>query len=152
MSFGNSDTSDLLFEGNTCCGNEVKLNTSSNQIEVLAHPLVTELFNRVPEFDEISDHSSDDLLYAVYGDLSLILADQIKNSSELNELIIHSFSFFNDLGNRNNREIDNLLVVGIYEGLYSNKKCNDVGRDLLSGRSKEVYEHWMINGNIKADY
>ena len=62
------------------------------------------------------------------------------------------FQFFNLLGDRKDDSIDNLLVVGIYEGLYANKKCNDIARQLLTGRNKEIYEHWMINGNIRAEY
>jgi hypothetical protein len=30
-----------------------------------------------------------------------------------------------------------VLIVEIYEGLYSKKKCNDVARRLLRGRNKE---------------
>jgi hypothetical protein len=56
------------------------------------------------------------------------------------------------LGDKQDDEIDNLLVVGVYEGLYSNKKCNTIARQLLKGRNKEVYEYWMINGFICADY
>ncbi|WP_223552337.1 pentapeptide repeat-containing protein [Aestuariivivens sp. NBU2969] len=152
INFGNSDTSDLIFDNNTSYGNEVKINKDSNEIEAFAHPLVTELYKRVPEFDKMSDHCSDDLLYVVYGGLSLRLSEQITELDKPNKLIIDSFSFFNYLGDKNDKEIDNLLVVGIYEGLYWSKKCNDLSRTLLKGRNKEVYEHWMINGNIQAEY
>ena len=152
INFGNSDISDLLFENNTSYGNEVKINTDSNEVEAFAHPLVTELYERVPEFDKLSDHHSDNLLYVVYGDLSLRLSEQITELEKPNKLIKESFSFFNYLGDKNDTEIDNLLVVGIYEGLYWSKKCNDLSRKLLKGRTKEVYEHWMINGNIQAEY
>lgn len=35
INFGNSDTSDLVFDNNTSFGNEVKINKASNEIEVL---------------------------------------------------------------------------------------------------------------------
>lgn len=152
IDFGNSDTSSLIFENNTCFGNEVKINTESNELEAYMHPLVAELYENVPDFDKISDHTSDDLLYVVYGNLSLRLSEQITELEKPNKLITDSFIFFNDLGNRDDKEIDNLLVVGIYEGLYWSKKCNDLSRKLLKGRNKDVYEHWMINGNIQAEY
>lgn len=152
IDFGKSDTSSLTFENNTSFGSEVKLNTESNKLEVYMHPLVAELYKNVPDFNKVSDHSSDDLLYSVYGDLSLRLSEQITELEKPNKLITDSFTFFNHLGNKNDKEIDNLLVVGIYEGLYWSKKCNDLSRELLKGRNKEVYEHWMINGNIQSEY
>lgn len=62
------------------------------------------------------------------------------------------FRFFNLLGDRKDESIDNLLVVGVYEGLYANKKCNDTTLQLLAGRNKEIYEYWMKNGNTRAEY
>ncbi|WP_133055279.1 hypothetical protein [Niastella koreensis] len=62
------------------------------------------------------------------------------------------FNFFNLIGDRQKDSIDNLLVVGVYEGLYANKKCNDIARILLTGRNKDVYEYWMKNGNIRGEY
>ncbi|WAC02982.1 pentapeptide repeat-containing protein [Lacinutrix neustonica] len=152
IDFGTSDTSSLIFESNTSFGNEVKINTKSNGLEAYMHPLIEELYKNVPDFDKISDHTSDDLLYSVFGDLSLRLSEQITELEKPNKLITDSFTFFNHLGNKNDKEIDNLLVVGIYEGLYWSKKCNDLSRSLLKGRNKEVYEYWMINGNIQAEY
>ena len=152
IEFGNSDTSSLTFENNTSYGNEIKLNTESNELESYMHPLVEELYKKVPDFDKISDHTSDDLLYSVFGDLSLRLSEQITELEKPNKLILDSFSFFNYLGNKNDKEIDNLLVVGIYEGLYWSKKCNDLSRELLKNRNREVYQYWMINGNIQSEY
>ena len=152
IDFGNSDTSSLTFENNTSYGNEVKLNIQSNELESYIHPLVEELYKKVPDFEKISDHTSDDLLYSVFGDLSLRLSEQITELEKPNKLILDSFSFFNYLGNKNDKEIDNLLVVGIYEGLYWSKKCNDLSRELLKNRNREVYEYWMINGNIQSQY
>lgn len=152
IDFGSSDTSSLIFENNTSHGNEVKINLESNELELYIHPLVGELYKNVPDFDKISDHTSDDLLYSVFEDLSLKLSEQITKLEKPNKLILDSFSFFNYLGNKNDKEIDNLLVIGIYEGLYWNKKCNDLSRKLLKNRNKEVYEYWMINGNIQSEY
>lgn len=105
------------------------------------HPLVKELYKKVPEYANISDRSFDEYATASFGMLSLILFDEIMNKEELSELVRNSFDFFNEIGDRNNPEIDNVLVVGIYEGLYSEKQCNDVARSLLRGRNKEVYEY-----------
>lgn len=80
----------------------------------------------------MSDHFLDDLPYVVYGVLSLRLSELDKS----NKLIIESFALFNYSGDKNDKEIDNLLVVGIYEGLYWSKKCNDLSRALLKGRNK----------------
>ena len=95
---------------------------------------------------------NDDLLYTVYGELSLKLFDDIVTNNETTDFTIKCFQFFNLLGDRNDENIDNLLVVGIYEGLYANKKCNNIARQLLTGRNKDIYEHWMKNGNIRAEY
>ena len=150
--FANSVISNLIFENNTCYGTEVILNPNTLIVEVLSPYLVKELYKNIPEFDLISNHFDDNQAYSVYGDLSLKLFEKITELNEPNKMIINAFNFFNYLGDRNEKEIDNLLIIGIYEGLYSNKKCNDLARNLLKGRNKEVYEYWMVNGNIQAEY
>lgn len=120
--------------------------------EMELHPLVKELYEKVPEYTKISDRSFDEYGTASLGMLSLILFEEIMNKGELSEIVRSSFDFFNEIGDRNDPEIDNILVVDIYEGLYSKKKCNDVARNLLRGRNKEVYEYWMINGFIRSEY
>ena len=152
IEFGKSDTSSLIFENNTNFGTEVRIDAKTNKLTNFTLPLIAELYENIPDFEILSDHLSDDLLYVVFGDLSLILSEQITELKKPNKLIIDSFNFFNYLGAKNNKEIDNLLVVGIYEGLYWSKKCNDLSRELLKERTKEVYEYWMMNGNIKSDY
>ncbi len=152
IEFGKSDTSSLIFENNTTFGTEVNIDIETNKLMNFMLPLVAELYKNVPDFNILSDHSSDFLLYVVYGDLSLILSKQITDLEKPNKLITDSFTFFNYLGEKNDKEIDNLLIVGIYEGLYWSKKCNDLSSKLLKGRTKEVYEHWMINGNIQSEY
>lgn len=62
IDFGKSDTSSLVFETNTSYGNEVKINKESNKLEAYMHPLVAELYKCIPDFNKISDHSSDNLL------------------------------------------------------------------------------------------
>lgn len=121
-------------------------------METFKDPLVKELYDNVPEFYKIADHFNDELLYVVYGELSTKLFDNIIENNQTSDFTKECFRFFNLLGDRQDSNIDNLLVVGIYEGLYSNKKCNDTARQLLTGRNKEVYEHWMINGNIRSDF
>jgi hypothetical protein len=111
----------------------------SDKFEV--HPLVKELYEKVPEYSKISDGSYDEFGTVPFGILSLILFDEIMDKEELSKIIKSSFEFFNEIGDRNDPEIDNVLIVEIYEGLYSKKKCNDIARSLLRGRNKEVYEY-----------
>jgi uncharacterized protein YjbI with pentapeptide repeats len=135
-----------------CYGQVVMLNKTTGELETFKDPLVKELYDNVPEFSKMTDHSDDELQYVVYGELSLRLFDDITTNNEPTDFAKKCFQFFNFLGDRQDDKIDNLLVVGIYEGLYANKKCNDIARQLLNGRNKKVYEHWMINGNIRAEY
>jgi hypothetical protein len=100
----------------------------------------------------MTDHENDKLAYVVFGELSLRLFEDITANNQTTDFTKKCFVFFNILGDREDNEIDNLLVVGIYEGLYANKKCNRVARELLTGKNKELYEYWMINGSIRADY
>lgn len=150
--FYNCDITNLIFEKNTMFGTDVVLNKKTLEIEQIAHPLVCELYQNIPDFEKICDHYDDTLVYCVFGELSTKLYEQILIHNKPNRMINDSFTFFNHLGDKNNKEIDDLLVVGIYEGLYSNKKCNDLARKLLKGKNKELYEYWMINGNIQSDY
>ena len=135
-----------------CYGQVVMIDKTTGELETFKDPLVKELYDNVPEFSKVADHLNDELLYVVYGELSLILFDDIVKNIKTTDFTIKCFQFFNLLGDRNDESIDNLLVVGIYEGLYVNKKCNDIARQLLTGRNKDIYEHWMKNGNIRAEY
>jgi uncharacterized protein YjbI with pentapeptide repeats len=135
-----------------CYGQVVTLDPTTGELETFKDPLVKELYENVPEFSKMTDHSDDELQFVVYGELSLRLFDDIKTNNEPTDFTKKCFQFFNILGDRQDDNIDNLLVVGIYEGLYANKKCNDIARHLLNERNKKVYEHWMINGNIRAEY
>ena len=135
-----------------CYGQVVTLNKANREFETYKDPLVKELYDNVPAFSKIADHLNDELLYVVYGELSIKLFDDIITNNETTSFTFKCFQFFNLLGDRKDESIDNLLVVGIYEGLYANKKCNDIARELLTGRNKDIYEHWMKNGNIRADY
>ena len=130
----------------------MSLDKTTREFETIKDPLVKELYDNIPEFNKVADHSNDDLPYVVYGELSIKLYDNIVANNQVSDFAIKCFQFFNMLGDRQDDNLDNLLVVGIYEGLYSNKKCNDIARQLLTGRNKDIYEHWMINGNIRADY
>jgi hypothetical protein len=114
--------------------------------------LVQELYDNVPEFSKMTDHEKDELTYVVFGELSIRLFEDITTNNQTTDFTKKCFIFFNLLGDREDNEIDNLLIVGIYEGLYANKKCNRVARELLTGKNKDLYEYWMINGNIRADY
>lgn len=133
-------------------GQIVTLDKSTGELETFVDPLVKELYENVPEFSNDSDHLNDELVFVVYGELSLKLFTDITTNNETTSFALKCFQFFNLLGDRKDDSTDNLLVVGIYEGLYANKKCNDIARQLLTGRNKEIYEHWMINGNIRAEY
>jgi hypothetical protein len=135
-----------------CYGQSVSFNKVTGEIETFKDPLVKELYDNVPEFNKLADHSNDELPYSVYGELSIKLFENIIASNQVSDFTKKCFQFFNQLGDRQDDSLDNLLVVGIYEGLYSNKKCNDIARQLLTGRNKDIYEHWMINGNIRSDY
>jgi len=135
-----------------CYGQVFTLDKTTGELETFIDSLVNELYDNIPEFSKVADHSDDELLYVVYGELSLKLFDDITTNNESTSFTIKCFQFFNLLGDRNDENIDNLLVVGIYEGLYSNKKCNDIARQLLTGRNRDNYEHWMKNGNIRANY
>jgi len=135
-----------------CYGQIVTLDKTTGDLETYKDPMVKELYDNIPEFSKVADHLNDDLLYTVYGELSLKLFDDITTNTETTSFTVKCFQFFNSLGDRKDESIDNLLVVGIYEGLYANKKCNDIARQLLTGRNKDIYEHWMKNGNIRADY
>lgn len=130
----------------TCYGQVVSLNKVTGKLETFKTTLVKELYENVPEFDRIASHLNDELDYIVYGELSLKLFDELSTNNEPTTFIKNCFQFFNLIGDKQDEKIDNLLVVGVYEGLYANKKCNDIARQLLVGRNKDVYEYWMVNG------
>lgn len=150
--FKNAKIDGISFINCHCYGQVVTLDEKTGELETYKDPLVKELYDNIPEFSKIADHLNDELLYMVYGELSLKLFDDITTNNETTSFTVKCFQFFNLLGDRNDQSIDNLLVVGIYEGLFANKKCNDTARRLLIGRNKDIYEHWMKNGKIRADH
>jgi len=150
--FKNAQIENTILDNCHCYGKEVTLDKRTGELITYKHPLVKELYENIPEFDKIVDHTNDDLVYLVYDELGSNLFDDISTSNTVSSFTIRCFEFFNSLGDRHDDKIDNVLIVSVYETLYSNKKCNDIARTLLKGRNKEVYEYWMINGNIRADY
>ena len=135
-----------------CYGQVVTLNTFTGELETFKDSLVNELYDNVPEFSKVAEHLNDELPYIVYEELGTKLFEDITTYNGTTNFTLKCFQFFNLLGDRNDENIDNLLVVGVYERLYVNKKCNDISLQLLEGRNKDIYEHWMINGSIRADY
>lgn len=133
-----------------CYGQTVQLDKMTGTLETVKDPLVKALYDYIPEFYTMADHSNDELKYTIYGELSLKLFEDISIHKEPTDFTQKCFQLFNILGDKQDDNIDNLLVVGIYEGLYANKKCNDIALQLLNGRNKEVYEHWMKNGHIRG--
>ncbi len=150
--FKNANIDGTTLNNCHCYGQVVTLDKTTGELETFKDLLVKELYDNIPEFSKVADHLNDELLYVVYGELSLKLFDDITTNIETTSFTLKCFQFFNLLGDRKDESIDNLLVVGIYEGLFANKKCNDIARQLLTGRNKDIYEHWMQNGNIRADY
>jgi uncharacterized protein YjbI with pentapeptide repeats len=135
-----------------CYGQVVTLDETTGELETFKDPLVRDLYDNLPEFSKIADHLNDELNYVVYGELSLKLFEDITTNNEITNFTLKCFQFFNLLSDRKDENIDKLLVVGVYEGLYANKKCNDIARQLLTGRNKDLFEYWMKNGNIRAEY
>jgi hypothetical protein len=121
-------------------------------MENIKDTLVQELYCKIPEFSKMTNHENDELSYVVFGELSLKLFEDITTNNQTTDFSKKCFQFFNLIGDREDDEIDNLLIVGIYEGLYANKKCNEVALQLLTGKNKELYEYWMKHGIIRADY
>jgi hypothetical protein len=144
--FKGSEITNLIFENNTSYGAKVKLNSETLEIEYNIHQLNSELYEYIPEFEKIAEHSNDEHLYSVFGDLSIVLANEIIKNENLTDLISNSFRFFNYLSDKNDKEIDNLLIVGIYEGLYHSEKCNKIAQKLLNERAKKTYEFNLKNG------
>ncbi len=138
--FTDSEISNLVFENNTSYGAKVKLNSETLKIEYYTHKLNSELYDYIPEFEKIADHSDDENLYSVFGNLSIILENQITNHENPTDLIKNSFNFFNYLSDKNNEEINNLLVIGIYERLFHSKKCNEMAKQLLNDNARKLYE------------
>jgi hypothetical protein len=130
----------------------VQLNTQFQFLEMEAHPLVIRLYENVPMFESSFEKPYQELPHVVFGDLGLQLHDKIINGDVDCDLVVKSFDFFTQLSLENLSHIDELLVVSIYEGFYYSKVCNDFARSILSGRAKELYEYWMINGSIQSFY
>ena len=152
VDFKGAMTENISFANCSCYGQIIQMDRTTNDLINVKVPLVKELYDNIPEYSGMIDRTDDDLAYVVYGQLSLKLLDDITRNNNVSDFTQKCFQFFNKLGDRNDGEIDNLLVVGIYEGLYANRRSNDIARQLLTGRNKEVYEHWLINGSIHSDY
>ncbi|AFD08587.1 pentapeptide repeat-containing protein [Solitalea canadensis] len=150
--FKNADLDGTTFIDCNSHGQMVYLDKITGELETIKHPLVKELYDNVPEFSKIADHLNDELDYLVYSELSLRLVEDITTNTVISDLTKQCFQFFNLLGDREDEKLDNLLVVGVYEGLYPSKKCNDIARQLLNGRNNDIYEHCMKNENIRSNF
>ena len=64
--FKGSKITNLIFENNTSYGGKAKLNTKTLKIEQNIHKFNSGLYDYIPEFEKIVDHSTDEYLYSVF--------------------------------------------------------------------------------------
>jgi hypothetical protein len=70
------------------------MNSPDNKLSDHIHPLVKQLYENVPDFEKISDHSLEDASYLVYGLLSLYLFKEMVANENPTEFTKKCFDFF----------------------------------------------------------
>ncbi len=97
----------------------------------------------IPEFKleylDVNHKIDFDYSYLLYGDFALFINREIHKDPPNLGLIERCYDYINILGESKDKEIVNLLVVGVLEVLTDNKELQEVSVRLLKGVSKKYY-------------
>ncbi|MEO3430495.1 hypothetical protein AAFN88_16675 [Pelagibius sp. CAU 1746] len=55
----------------------------------------------------------------------------------------NAFQFMNDLGSSDSLDIQNLLVVAIFEKLVDSEECRKVAHQRLEGKARDLFERTL---------
>ena len=99
----------------------------------------------IPNFSDIVD--LDEGLYSILGDLAIYLRDSI-NEGTASELDLKAaFKVMNAMGASEDLEVQNLLVVGIFEILTDINVVTEIVRQRLEGKAAQLFNRVLINCN-----
>nr|VFK79386.1 MAG: hypothetical protein BECKSD772D_GA0070982_104711 [Candidatus Kentron sp. SD] len=100
--------------------------------------LVSLLWEKCPSFAEFIDLEEGP--YSVLGDFAIHLRDGITNDTLSVDEVDNAFRFLNTMGDSDNSEIQNQLVVGVLEILADTGKSCSVANLKLRGRALALFE------------
>lgn len=100
--------------------------------------VVSMLSKKCPSFTEFIDLEEGP--YSVLGDFAIHLRDGITNDTLSVDEVDNAFRFLNTMGDSDNSEIQNQLVVGVLEILADTGKSCSVANLKLRGRALALFE------------
>ncbi len=106
--------------------------------------LITILSKRFPKLKEIIDFNEGS--YSILGDLAIYLRNGITNNNIPASEKEKIFQFLNEMGNSDDTETENLLVVGVLEILTDYPESIEAARMYLQDRALVLFEktlNWM---------
>lgn len=111
--------------------------------------MVQKLFERVPGFRdsrlarESLDEEDYELPYVVFGRLATFLNDLIPKVSLSDPIVQAAFQLLNEMGNSQDRDIENLAAIGTFEVLTDSPPSIRAARQLLYGRAIDLFEEMI---------
>lgn len=103
------------------------------------------LESEFPHFAKLETTDFDDGVYCVLGSFGIYLCEECSKIFVNKEVLTKAFDILNAMGESDDIEIQNQLIVGVLEMLIDTKLSIHVARENLKGNSLEFFER-VIRG------
>lgn len=103
--------------------------------------IITKLFENFKTFKEKADYEADELLpYNVLGNFALDFQENFIASKLTLSEIDKFFNFLNEMANSQDKEVQNILVVEIFEIFSDRKETIKISKEKLNESGKQFLE------------
>lgn len=120
----------------------------------LNNKLIEMLYSEIPEFKEFAKEYIFDVFhmdaYTIYGPFGSFLRDKILENSDEDYLISKGFNLINNLCDRKNDDIDQMLKSTFFEPLTDYKITIIESQRFLTGKAKDLFNEVLTNSIFKG--
>lgn len=113
-----------------------------NKSTLKPQELLAFIQKEIPNFNDIVD--LEDGMYSALGDFAIYLRDGISEKSISDSDLKSAFNVMNTMGAAEDLEVQNLLVVGIFEILTDADNVVAVVKENLEGGASQLFERVLV--------
>lgn len=107
---------------------------------------VSQLLEKIPELASYRPGFEADLPYDTFGSFALFLCDEIR-AGRNKDLLDRAFEVLNEMADSSDREVLNLLVVGVFEVLSNDDTCIEAATKHLSEAGNRLLQRTLSGWN-----
>ncbi len=120
----------------------------------LNNKLIERLYSEIPEFKEFAKEYIFDIFqmdaYTIYGPFGSFLRDKMLENSGGNYLISRGFNLINNLCDKKNDDIEQMLKSTFFEPLTDYKITIVESQRFLTGKAKDLFNEVLTNSIFKG--